>query len=209
MTKKDVKITFIIPTIGRVTLKDTLLSLINQTNSEWNAIVIFDGIEPNISIMEFNDDDRIKIIQTDKLGKKKNFAGNVRNYGIKYAETEWIAFLDDDDSIKNNYVEILLNEITEYEVDVVIFRMLVCGIVLPPNYVNNFIHNEVGISFALKKNIFDSGIIFEPSSAEDFYLLDKIRDKKYKMMISPYLLYFVRNYHNHLDVISNRVFINV
>ena len=57
-------ITFIIPTIGRTTLTRTVNSLINQTNSEWNAIIIFDGIEK----IEFPDK-RITSISIPKTGK--------------------------------------------------------------------------------------------------------------------------------------------
>ena len=39
------KITFIIPTIGRDTLSNTIKSLEEQTNQNWNAIIIFDGIK--------------------------------------------------------------------------------------------------------------------------------------------------------------------
>ena len=202
----DAIITFIIPTIGRITLKDTLLSLINQTNSNWKAIVIFDGIKPTINFP----DDRIKIIKSPKLGEGVNSAGNVRNYGIKYVTTPWVAFVDDDDSIKNTYVDTFLNEINE-NVDVIIFRMLSIFddiyISLPPNDVSNFYEDFVGISFALKKEIFNH-IMFEPSIREDFKLLEKIRENNYKIMISPYLLYFVRNYNHYYSDIFNRVFIN-
>ena len=44
------KITFIIPTIGRPTLSKSIESLINQTNKNWEAIIIFDGIKPNIEV---------------------------------------------------------------------------------------------------------------------------------------------------------------
>ena len=54
----ETKLTFIIPTIGRSTLIDSIKTLLNQTNSKWKAIIIFDGIEPTLCI----DDERIKII---------------------------------------------------------------------------------------------------------------------------------------------------
>ena len=41
-------ITFIIPTIGRNTLTRTVISLLQQTNKNWKAIIIFDGIKSNI-----------------------------------------------------------------------------------------------------------------------------------------------------------------
>ena len=188
----NTKVTFIIPSIGRDTLKTTICSLINQTNSNWKAIIIFDGINPTI----WTNDNRITMIKCTKLGKNKNSAGLVRNYGILLAKTEWIAFVDDDDSIK-------------YENDVIIFRMIFGGAIIPNNCTDNFYNGNVGISFALKRSIFESGIIFEPSNEEDFYLLDKIRQNKYKMMISPYLLYSVFNYEiENNNTVFNRVLIN-
>ena len=70
-TNIDIKnntITFIIPTIGRKTLIKSIKSLQNQTNQNWNAIIIFDGIKSNINI----NDPRIKIIEIDKKGRDKN-----------------------------------------------------------------------------------------------------------------------------------------
>jgi glycosyltransferase involved in cell wall biosynthesis len=203
---ENTKVTFIIPTIGRDTLKNTVNCLLNQTNPNWKAIIIFDNIEPNITIY----DDRIEIIVSPKLGESENSAANVRNYGISFVKTEWVAFVDDDDGIKNNYVDIFLHEVLNYTNDVIIFRMLSpYWDVLPKNNSDNFYISGVGISFACKKQIFDSGIMFTPSICEDFYFLDKVRTEKFKMMISPYLLYFVRKYDiDNINIISNRVFIN-
>lgn len=65
-------VTFIIPTIGRASLKTALNSLYNQSIPNWKAIVIFDGIESNI----VPNDSRIKIITTgNKLGISENVNG--------------------------------------------------------------------------------------------------------------------------------------
>jgi glycosyltransferase involved in cell wall biosynthesis len=206
MIQNDVKITFIIPTIGRDTLQNTIDCLLNQTDPKWKAIIVFDGILPNIT----NDDERIKIVTCPKVGEK-NSGGLVRNYGINLADTEWIAFVDDDDGIKNTYVEIFLDEITHYcNNDLIIFRMIYPDnvLLLPPVDTDNFYFCKVGISFVVKKKIFDSGLIFVPGQFEDYTFLDKVREQKYKIMISRYLLYFVRNYNTENNTISNRVFIN-
>jgi glycosyltransferase involved in cell wall biosynthesis len=87
-------ITFIIPSINRDTLTNSVNSLLKQTNKNWKCIIVFDGVEG----IKF-DDDRIKTINVNKLGKKGQGHGNaglVRNEGIKICETEWIGFLDDD-----------------------------------------------------------------------------------------------------------------
>jgi hypothetical protein len=57
-------VTFIIPTLGRTTLARTIISLQNQQNSNWEAIVVFDGIAPT----KMPVDHRIKTIQIEKTG---------------------------------------------------------------------------------------------------------------------------------------------
>ena len=46
-------ITFIVPTIGRISLNNSIKSLLNQTIENWNAIIIFDGIKCNIENNDF------------------------------------------------------------------------------------------------------------------------------------------------------------
>jgi len=184
-------ITFIIPTIGRHTLSKTLDSLINQTNPNWKAIVIFDGITSTIQ----NTDPRIRIIESPKLGQGTNNAGLVRNYGITFADTEYVAFVDDDDSIYKRYVDLFIEESSAYTLaDIIIFRMVLEGSIIPPLSTEMFYPSTVGISFIVKKKVFDEGHIFIPSGLEDFIYLDGAKNKKYNIMISPHIEYFVRNY---------------
>ena len=209
------KITFIIPSIGRETLKDTIESLEKQTNSDWNAIIAFDGCSPNFQ----TEDPRIRIIQIEeKLGQEQlSAAGLVRNTAIHQVKTEWIAFVDDDDTLAHNYVETFYQEsATEPTIDVIIFRMTHYGGVVPFIFTDTFYTGSVGISFAMRLHIFQSGIEFIPGGTEDYCILNRIREKNYKMMISPFVRYFIRkqisedekdySVHNHL--VGNRVFIN-
>lgn len=181
-------ITFIIPTINRKSLQRSIDCLIAQTNKEWKAIVIFDGVP----IATYHDP-RIKSIKINKVGKL-NYAGYVRNYGIKEVETEWIGLLDDDDTISENYVEKFKEEInTNPDAKCIIFRMKTnfdVDKILPAQHHKNFIKNKVGISFAFKK---DLNLLFEPSATEDFDFLNRIRENNHKMIISPYITYFVRD----------------
>ena len=200
-------ITFIIPTIGRSTLLKTIESLKNQTNNLWKAIIIFDGIDSTIE----NNDDRITILKSEKLGINTNKAANVRNYGIKFATTEWVAFLDDDDSISNDYIDKFLNEITLFnQVEILVFRMLNNdGRILPELDSSKLEFHHVGISFAVKKSLFDSGLIFHPSHCEDFIYLYNCVKNGCKLIISPYITYFVREYENNKnDSLGTRVFFN-
>lgn len=204
LLKKN-KITFIIPTIGRDTLYNSIQSLLNQTNSNWEAIIIFDGIKPNIEI----NDNRIKVIQIDKKGRDKNSAGLVRNIGIKHVNTNWIGYLDDDDYLANDYIDCFYNELKlNPNMDVLIFRMNDKNKILPELETDNFYLNRVGISFTMKKKIFDNNLIFVPSSSEDFEYLNLIRNNNYKIIISPHIKYFVRSEDMNNNVFGNRVKIN-
>jgi glycosyltransferase involved in cell wall biosynthesis len=197
-------ITFIIPTIGRDSLKKAVESIQMQTCKNWLAIIIFDGIEPNIEC----DDPRILFLTCDKLGKNKNYAGHVRNYGMSFVKTEWIAFLDDDDSISSNYVKIFYDEILSNSMDVIIFRMYFNNEILPSLDDLDFYKGKVGISFAIKKKIFDSGLLFSPSDYEDYEYLSLIKQNDYSIMISPYVLYFVKEYNLTCDISGIRTILN-
>uniref|UniRef100_A0A6C0B8T6 Glycosyltransferase 2-like domain-containing protein n=1 Tax=viral metagenome TaxID=1070528 RepID=A0A6C0B8T6_9ZZZZ len=203
-------ITFIIPTIGKDTLKNSIESLKNQTDDNWKAIIIFDGLKPNIEI----DNPKITVLDIEKKGVGGNGAGIVRNYGMEKVDSEWIAFLDDDDTIAPDYVETFNKEIQEHPyVDVIIFRMYRYNWepnVIPFPESDNFHANEVGISFALKTKIFKSGLKFEPSSGEDFMYLTNIRANNYCMMISPYVKYFVHGKTDpeKINIVGTRGIIN-
>lgn len=193
-------ITFIIPTIGRKSLNDSIKSLLEQTNTSWNALIIFDGIKCNINI----DDNRIKILEIDKVGnsEKKNYAGYVRNIGIKHIIknselnniSEWFAFLDDDDYLSKDYIERLIEELNiNNQIEICIFRMKYeNGYILPTKYDKSIIKNKVGISFAIKKNVAQN-IIFKNNPFEDYMFLKEAEINKYKILISSYVTYFIRS----------------
>jgi glycosyltransferase involved in cell wall biosynthesis len=201
-------ITFIIPTIGRISLNNSINSLLNQTIENWNAIIIFDGIKSNIE----NNDLRIQIIEIDKRGLGINSAGNIRNYGMSICQTKWIAFLDDDDIIAPDYIETFYKELELYpNIDLLIFRMNLDERIIPKLETDNFYLCDVGISFIMKREIFSNGLKFIPDGAEDYLYLNKIRLYGYKIMISPYVKYFIKK--EYIDIIrydlGNRVFINM
>ena len=183
----DNLITFIIPTIGRKTLLNSLDCLYNQTNNNWRAIVIFDGIKNTFDI----NNNKIDIYEIEKKGECINQASNVRNFGINKAKSKWIAFLDDDDTISEDYVELFFNEEKILNFDVYLFRMLMGNRIIPNENENNLKICDVGISFILKKNIFKN-VKLENSPTEDYDFLKKIEKNNYKIIISNYVSYYVR-----------------
>jgi glycosyltransferase involved in cell wall biosynthesis len=182
-------ITFIVPSLNRTTLKRTINSLLNQTNPNWKCIIIYDGVDGD----DFNDDriKTIKIKKTGVVGKINGQSGLVRNVGIKMVDTEWISFLDDDDTIDCNYVEVLLKKYSKY--DLVIWRMKYNnGIILPPLNSDDISFGKVGISFCFK-NIFKDLLFDENKNGEDYDMIKKITSKTNNFIITPEVFYLVRH----------------
>ena len=110
---------FLIPSINRPSIINAVNSLLNQTNPNWECIIIYDGVDG----FKF-DDDRIKIVVTEKLGGSSSFhgiSGLVRNVGLNMVNTDWIGFLDDDDTLDSNYVHTLFTKYNDY--DFIIWKM--------------------------------------------------------------------------------------
>ncbi len=189
-------ITFIIPTIGRKSLLNTLNSLLNLKDPNWKAIILFDGITNNFS--DSINDKRFYVIEMkEKKGLFDNCgkAGLVRNIGMQYvSHSRWIGFVDDDDTLSPDYINNLkIEDNLNNNLNICVFRMIdKYNNILPPK--NDFgIHKgNIGISFAIKNNIFNN-ILFKNNNYEDYYFLKECEFKNYNIVISPYICYFVRS----------------
>lgn len=183
------KITFIIPSLNRSTLDRTINSLLNQTNTNWECIIVYDGVDGK----DFNDE-RIKTLKVGKLGGFSDYHGKsglVRNEGLKLVDTEWIGFLDDDDTIHPNYVDRLFNNYNDK--DFVIWRMKSTnGIILPPLFSNEIIFGNVGISFCYK-NKFKNLLFDNNRDGEDYDFLLKLKSLTNNWIISPEIFYNVNH----------------
>ena len=194
---------FVIPSIGRETLKYSLHSLINQTDPDWKCWVGFDGkSEDDIDESILVSDNRITYLYfSEKQGQSAHHgnAGLVRNSIISRItdDCDWIGFLDDDDTVSKFYVEILKREIQKQSFDCCVFRMRYDSKnkkVLPPFNMNEIVQNFVGISFAVnKKFLNDNELKFENNNAEDFLMLKKIQSIG-KVYISSHVCYNVNGH---------------
>lgn len=182
-------VTFIIPSLNRVTITRTVNSLLNQSNPNWKCIIIYDGVDG----MNF-DDERIQILKIEKkglIGPSNGQSGLVRNEGIQIVNTEWIAFLDDDDSIHPNYVETLYSKYSEC--DFIVWRMKYSnGIVLPPLNSDELVFARVGISICYK-NKFDNLFFDNNRDGEDFDFLMKLKSLSDNYVVTPEIYYNVRH----------------
>lgn len=117
-------ISIVIPVYnGEKTLGRALDSLLVQTSDCFEVIVVNDGsIDNTMQVLniykeKFNNVGReIKIIEQDNSG-----VSVARNKGIKEAKGEYIAFLDADDYLKNNMVEVLYSYLLKKKYDCIIY----------------------------------------------------------------------------------------
>lgn len=209
-------IIFIIPTIGRESLTNSLESIIQLNgNYKWKALVIFDGIKNNLN-NTYIDNDNIVCIEVDKCGREdvKNTAGLVRNKGFEYIrehniESEYIGFLDDDDTLHPNYIIHLYNEKEKFDFDCILFRMMFPNYnIIPHERTNKLIKCNIGISFAIKSELIKckKNIDFQNNPFEDYIFIATLKNNKNKILLSKYVTYFVKtNYNECKDKIKNYI----
>ena len=99
-------------------LRQCLDSVCNQTFKEIEIIVVNDCSPDNSLqiIKEYQQkDNRIVLIDL----KQNVGVGLARKEGIKVAKGKFVVFVDSDDWVKNDYIEVLYNAIIKYDTDVV------------------------------------------------------------------------------------------
>jgi len=112
-----IKVTVILPIYNvEQYLPKCLASVVQQTLKDIEIICVNDGSTDNcLKILEDfkSKDNRIKIINKQNAG-----LGNARNTGLEVAEGEYISFIDSDDYIDENFLELLYMEAKENDADV-------------------------------------------------------------------------------------------
>lgn len=106
--KEDIKVSIIIPVYGvEKYISQCLESVINQSYENIEIIVVNDGTKDNSMkiVEEYLLDERIKIINKENGG-----LASAKNRGIEEATGEYIYFLDSDDWIEVNTIEVLVEE---------------------------------------------------------------------------------------------------
>lgn len=98
-------------------IKKSIESVLNQTYTDFELLVIIDGSPDNSKqVAEEFTDSRIKIFEKENGG-----LSDARNYGLERAKGQYVYFMDSDDWIEPNLLEDNLKIIEEENLDVVIF----------------------------------------------------------------------------------------
>ena len=116
------KISIIIPIYNvEKYLKRCLDSVLNQTFQDWTAICVDDGSPDNSGKIadEYAKKDKRFIV----IHKENGGVSDARNIALKKVKTEYVMYLDSDDFIHPQTLEIMYNKAVEKNVDLVIARI--------------------------------------------------------------------------------------
>lgn len=105
-------------------LNRCIKSIVNQTYSNLEIILVDDGSPDRCGFIcdkWMATDKRIKVIH-----KKNGGLSSARNKGIELSTGKYIMFIDSDDYIKNNMVEVLYNNLIETDADISICDFIRC-----------------------------------------------------------------------------------
>jgi len=196
-------VTFIVPTLMRDSLNNTIASISMQESNNWEAIVVLHALnstqDGEVVCPDFvKEDVRYRCVG---YGRKTyaNCGGAMRNFAMLFVKTPWVAFVDDDDTISPLYSrEILREAILDPQVDLVAFRMYDKRLpddkfevkVLPRVQDTTAVRYYIGISFAFKRTM-SSVDYFIESTTEDFDFIVKFCEFN-KCVLSDSITYFVK-----------------
>jgi len=187
----DVKVSIIMPAYNAEKfIEESIKSVISQTFKEFELIIINDGSNDNtINIIKKYEqkDSRIYVID-----KKNEGLSDARNQGLKIAKGKYIFFLDSDDCIQENTLEILYSLESENKKIIV-----ACEFERFKKTYKNSIYNKKKNNIYNKKNFFKNvlklkysmyacGALFPIDFFDNFNFPPKIY---FEDLASVYLLY--------------------
>ena len=116
-----VKVSIILPVYNSQSyIRKAIESVMNQTFSDFELIIVNDGSTDNtLGIINEFDDERIRLITQENLGP-----GAARNNALKLACGEYIMYLDSDDWLCPDALEVAYSEITGFAADMTFFQMI-------------------------------------------------------------------------------------
>src|SRR5262245_59634926 len=96
------RVSVVLPTFNRAdTIVRAIRSVVTQTFTDWELIVIDDGSTDGTSILLANLDPRVIVIR-----QENRVFTEARNAGIRASRSEYIAFIDSDDEFLPHHLEL-------------------------------------------------------------------------------------------------------
>ena len=117
-------VSIIIPTYNRAHLiGETLDSVLAQTYTNWECIVVDDGstdASQQLFVNYSNLDRRFRFFK--RPNTKPKGVNSCRNIGLEIAKGDYVVFFDSDDLMTENHLEVKLNTIQKFACDYVITK---------------------------------------------------------------------------------------
>lgn len=202
----DPVISIVIPMYNAASyIKECIVSLQNQTFSNFEIIIVDDGSTDNsydICEKEILNDNRIKLFHQENKG-----VSSARAYGVRESQGEYIFFVDADDTVKIDALETLYIKIQE-GYDLVISECFFDGVFSGCDFVRFILEQKVPVSIwgkLIKKCLLVEQIMFLPSHinvGEDLALNLKIGLLVNRVYLISQKLYNYR--YNPSSVTANR-----
>lgn len=188
-------------------LKKCINSILNQTLKKLEIILVDDGSTDNSGIIcdEYKFiDKRIKVIHKENGG-----LSSARNIGIDNATGDYLAFIDSDDWIEPNMIEVLFDMLEKNDSDISICEFIKC-------YDENVqpIQEEIKIEIfnnidALKKLYDENKGIYMTIACNKLYkrnLLEKVRFPLGKIHEDEFFIYKVLYEANKISYINRKMY---
>lgn len=157
-------VSIIIPTYNRAHLiRETLDSILEQTYTNWECIVVDDGSTDTTKAVLKSYTDRDARFQYHKRPiERKKGANSCRNYGLSSSKGDYIQFLDSDDYLMNNKIAVQLKEIINFS-----DRIAICPFCV---FKDNLEHLLLKNDLAYYKDFNTPFDLFDCLGANDLYI---------------------------------------
>lgn len=213
-----VKISVVLPVYNVANyLRKCLDSLVNQTFKDFEVICVNDGsTDLSLSILEGYSlsDSRFKIITQENQG-----LSGARNTGIDQVEGEYVLFVDSDDWLEENALEVLYEHVKGFSSDITMFKFKYYNenteeysegpftnleVIDPSFFTGNFYYMDVidiifKISHAPFNKLYKTSFLKENDAKflygsyyEDLEFFYKVFLKAKKVSVLPEYLYYYR-----------------
>ena len=208
------KISIIVPIYNREqTIVRLIECVLSQTYDNYELLLIDDGSTDNTyNICKKYQNDKIKVFH-----KKNTGVSDTRNYGLKKASGKLITFIDSDDIVSSNFLQVMYDYLIKYNADIVacnhqsfdknitfdeeakdikIFSKIEAHKdMINDGVITNFLWNKLFRKELFAGLKFKKGIIYE-----DVDILHKIVDKCEKIVYIDQVLY---GYYFHTSSLVN------
>lgn len=108
--KTDIRFSVVVPAYNKAdTIMRSIESILTQTHPDFEIIIVNDGsMDDTVQVLSACSDSRVRVISVHNQG-----VSAARNLGIELATSDWIAFLDADDTWEPDHLQNLANMITD------------------------------------------------------------------------------------------------